>query len=334
MLTYRKSVFLFLVILLLCVTLLLSISQSSLVMADESQGAPEIFELRGSNSKTYQLPDGTYKWVGYADNIHYRDQNGYYQDINNTIITENKKIGDVDYIYKNASNSYTVRFSNNAADNYFVIMEYQGKTLAFGLTDSNATNAVKLEKIDSVDSKILSNTVDAQSCIVYKDVYQDIDLIYESKTYGLKEYIVLKRPTGKNEFYFNIKMDGLKVKEENGSIVFVDKDDNAIFYIEQPFAIDNNEVITEDVKYTIVESNGAYQIKITIDKAYLTDASRAYPIVIDPSVMITGALTTYDSYVSSKYPDTNYYLNYYLRTGRDSDYYIPKFCANRTLTNG
>ena len=44
-------------------------------------------------------------------------------------------------------------------------------------------------------------------------------------------------------------------------------------------------------------------------------------MLIDPSTMITGETNTKDSYVSSRYGTTNYYMNNYLKTGRDADYY-------------
>ena len=56
-------------------------------------------------------------------------------------------------------------------------------------------------------------------------------------------------------------------------------------------------------------------------ETYLDDAKRVYPVVVDPSIMISGAADTFDSYVSSRYPDTNYYLSTYVRTGRDDPYY-------------
>ena len=65
-------------------------------------------------------------------------------------------------------------------------------------------------------------------------------------------------------------------------------------------------------------------------------------MLIDPSVMITGEYSTQDSYVCDRYPNANYYLNTYLRTGRDADFYIrrtylrfniPDSVMNHTVTD-
>ncbi|MDP2892493.1 MAG: hypothetical protein Q8O09_05085, partial [Bacillota bacterium] len=310
MLTHgRKLSSIVLVLLLICTAVSVSTPQNALAATDEPQKVREITELRESDSKTYQLSDGTYEWVGYPEDVHYLDQNGDYQDISNSIILENKKIGDVDYGYKNKANKYTVRFATNASDANLVMMDYQDKSIAFGLVDTKASNAVKTEKIDS---KILSDMVDTQSCVEYKDIYQDVDLMYESKTYGVKEYIILNQPTDKNEFYFNIMLDGLTVKEDNGNVIFVDKNGKTVFEAGKLFAVDNNGAVTEDVKCVAMENNGSYQLKVTVDKSYLADANRAYPIIIDPSVMITGSSVTFDSYVSSRNGDANYYLSDYI----------------------
>ncbi len=55
-----------------------------------------------------------------------------------------------------------------------------------------------------------------------------------------------------------------------------------------------------------------------LDEEFL--GSAIYPVVIDPTV--SGPSNTYDTYASRANPDTNYYLNNYLRTGKDEPYGI------------
>ena len=327
----KKIISIVLTLLLLCSTVLMVTSMSAMAASNESQRVGEVTELRESNSKTYQLSNGEYEWVGYQEDIHYLDQNGKYQEIDNRIVADNTKVNDVNYAYKNAANSYSVRYADNAANAYLVNMEYQGNSVSFGLADAKASNAMKTEK---VDSNILSELVaDPQASIVYKDAYLGIDLMYESKAYGIKEYIILNQPTDKNEFTFNVRTIGLSIKDEDGGLVFVDKEGKAVFNVGQLYAVDNKGVQTKDVKCAVAENNGVYQLKITVDKSFLSDANRAFPIVIDPNLMITGASNTFDTFVSSRYPDTNYYTNVYLRTGRDADYYARRILINFTLPN-
>ena len=50
--------------------------------------------------------------------------------------------------------------------------------------------------------------------------------------------------------------------------------------------------------------------------------------------MITGEWDTYDTYVASRYPTTNYYLQHYFRTGRDEDFYTRRTFIKFDLPSG
>ena len=50
--------------------------------SEEAERLYEIEELREKSSKTYQLADGNYQYVGYAEDIHYEDADGSLKEIN------------------------------------------------------------------------------------------------------------------------------------------------------------------------------------------------------------------------------------------------------------
>lgn len=92
-----------------------------------------------------------------------------------------------------------------------------------------------------------------------------------------------------------------------------------VFSLGTLFALDNAGNYTENISYKVT-AIGKYTTEITValDESYIENAS--FPIVIDPTVMITGQTNTYDSFVSSANPNTNYYMNTYLRTGKDTTF--------------
>jgi hypothetical protein len=59
---------------------------------------------------------------------------------------------------------------------------------------------------------------------------------------------------------------------------------------------------------------------VVVSQACLTDAKRAYPVVVDPDLLISGYSSTFDSFVSSSNPSSNYYDSTYVRTGYYTDY--------------
>ena len=67
----------------------------------ENQEKVELVELREENMKFYELPDGSRQCVIYADNIHYKNENGLYEEIDNQIIADTQRIGENEYLYRN-----------------------------------------------------------------------------------------------------------------------------------------------------------------------------------------------------------------------------------------
>lgn len=269
----------------------------------------ELVSLRRGNSKTYLLEDGTYETAVYSNDIHYLDNRGKYCDIINRLVGEKSEKAETDYKYKNQSGAYTVRFADNIGG-YPVLVEYGKSSVAFRPVDADESEAYRYNK-----SRVAELGIDRRSSIIYKDVYAGVDMVYEAADNGVKEYIVLKEFSGKSGFTFELKLDGLHIKEYGGSICFEDGRGRSIFKLGELFAVDSAGAYTDDVKCEVIESRGVIRLKIAVAESYLTDPDRAYPVVIDPSVMITGSNNTFDSYVNSQNPNTNYYMNQYIRTG-------------------
>ncbi len=269
----------------------------------------ELVSLRSGDSKTYLLEDSSYETVVYSNDIHYLDNKGRYCDIINRLVGEKSSKAETDYKYKNQSGAYTVRFADNIGG-YPVLVEYGRLSVAFRPVDADESEAYRYNK-----SSVAELGVDRRSSIIYKDVYAGVDMVYEAVDNGVKEYIVLNQFSGKSEFTFELRLDGLHIKEYGDSICFEDDHGRNIFKLGDLFAADSEGGYTDNVKCEVIESRGVIRLKLAVDEAYLTDPDRAYPVVIDPSVMITGSNNTFDTYVNSENPNTNYYMNQYIRTG-------------------
>ncbi|MFR9199732.1 MAG: DNRLRE domain-containing protein [Candidatus Gastranaerophilaceae bacterium] len=91
-----------------------------------------------------------------------------------------------------------------------------------------------------------------------------------------------------------------------------------MFVVNELFALDAAGAYTDDVKVTYISNGAAPKLRVTVDSAFLTDESREYPIVIDPSVMVTGANNIADSFVRQGSPSTNYKYDEKLFTGNSA----------------
>jgi hypothetical protein len=280
--------------------------------SESSERLYEVVELREKNSKTYQLSDGTFQYVGSAEDIHYEDEDGSLKEINNAITDKPGKEG---YVYSNTANSWHAYFSDSLCEKNAVVLEKDNYQIAFSITgaksQSKATKSSVLDKSESMFDEML---VDDNRVVVYKDVFEAIDVAYTTRTNGVKEEIILRNALASYVFEFDFTLNGLSVLEKEGSILFADSEGQSVFSLEPLYMEDANGKYSEKVKYTIEKNEDGCKITIIADEEYLNASDTQYPVIIDPSIIISGSLTS-DTCVDQQYPSSNYNASVNLWTG-------------------
>lgn len=278
----------------------------------------EVIELRENNSETYLLSDGSYECVVYAADKYFKNNNGDCQEIDNTIVDNLNRIESDKYRYTNAASVTKYYFAENTPD---VLMCTPSAKLSFHAIDSKESAAIIggfIEK--NVGEYLLSG----KNYVAYPDIFPDTDFVYSVYNGCIKEYIVLKSMDAPLFFDFEFAFDNITIKENgNGSLSFYSCNGDPIFELGGLFALDCTGNYTEAVTYKVLEANNSKaKIRIALEENYFK--SSMFPILIDPTTTITGYYSIYDTFASSRYPDSNYTTNSYLRTGRDEDYYLRK----------
>lgn len=285
----------------------------------EPERLGEIVGLREKNSETYCMSDGTYECIVFSDNKYYEGIDGSLELIDNTIVPTEIACCETEYEFTNKSNSSHFFFSETEP---MVLVSTNEYSLEFNaITDCTTKGLVGgLKDVESIAEYSLSG----DNFIAYSGIYDNTDIVYEVKNGILKEYIVLKSASSPNEFKFSFNTEGYLVSySDKGTVEFYDKAGKLAFELGSLFAVDSANKYTEEVTYSLgVTVDNKTEITVSLSEDYLSDPARVYPLLIDPSIMITGENNTKDSYVSSRYPTANYYLNNYIKTGRDADYYI------------
>lgn len=130
------------------------------------------------------------------------------------------------------------------------------------------------------------------------------------QTNVLKEDIVLKSASAPNMFTFDVNLQNLTLVETDGDIVFRNTKGDIIFQLAPMYMEDANGKRSESVFYTVQTGaqKGEYRITLTVDSDFLNAADTVFPVIVDPSVMITGSSETFDTCVDQQYPTSNYYL--------------------------
>ena len=226
-------------------------------------------------------------------------------------------------------------------------VEKDGFTISWGLEPEKTMTAILPDEIKTSEFQISPIRMQTEeekllklsmlsSSGYFEEILPGMDIRYRLESEVMKEEILLKnKEAATAEITFVMKHPGLVIgKHEDGSLLlFKDKseagktgkvcDDDIVFYLEQPVLSDQNGVVLK-ADYRITPENGISKITIMMDKAWLMDEERAYPITVDPTVRIEKKQTTIDdAFERSKDPSSSYGYNFSeLEVGRNRPYEI------------
>ena len=138
---------------------------------------------------------------------------------------------------------------------------------------------------DDVIPDTLSNAV------IYRNVYPGVDLKYETVSYSTKESIILNeeaKGADSYSFVFSLNLTEMyPVLNEDGSITLYKQDSQgeAAYTLPVPFMTDASGDFSDSVSYTLLEQEGSWQLGVTADAAWINAEERAFPVVIDPTII-------------------------------------------------
>lgn len=266
---------------------------------------PEIGEViseRTENTKVFYNGNNSYTKNIYFEPIHKKNKKSKkFEDIStslidntlnqNEVLTENTMLEST--FYKRMVNGEYAKFSFGGNEISYTILEASGN----GLTAVIPKDAKAKYKKKS-------------SKIIHKDVFQGIDL--QNIVFGenIKEDIVINSYTGLHTFKFKLETSLEANKQENGSVIFTDKNSKNVFELPKPFMSDSNyddrlgeTKRSDNVQYDIQKVEDGYILTVNADPEWLSSPDRVYPVFIDPTTSVT---TSTDTFVMSAYPTTNY----------------------------
>lgn len=213
----------------------------------------EVMELRGTNTKTYELDNGQRQLQGFDKPIHY-EKNGIMYDIDSNI--QDGKIENAPYIAILSKNK-----------------------IGFSFKKKETGNRVKitLDKLGEKEIPYQLPLIKGNSAL-YEDVDKDIDILIQFNNSGGRLFRILKTPEAERKalFYIEQDKDGLNIspkffgKDSEGRALQletkIEKTDSGL-YIEDIFT---GKTITIDEKT---------RVKSLSDEV-------TYPVMIDPEVSI------------------------------------------------
>ena len=281
----------------------------------------ELTSLREENIKHFRLSDGTYEVVVYNEPIHRKDENGVWQDIDNTIelktdaniskyTTQDSRVSFADRfkadsdLFTLSENGYSISMQllngGNELDNEIGTTDF----VAFDTPTVNNSPSERTEtKFNSLEeAKSINNT----SSIVYNNIKKNTNIEYILNGNNVKENIIITAPCESYEYIFQITLDGLYAELEGNVIFIKDIETNQTEYtIPAPYMYDANDNYSDDVSYALEQiKDEIYLLVVTADAEWINSEERAFPVVVDPT--FEHHPIYYDSYVDTRSPDENF----------------------------
>ena len=263
----------------------------------------EITYLREESAKHIRMPDGIVMAVQYELPVHFMNDNGEWQNIDNTLIPDSDNYITPDsrlkFNKKTGGNGEVLTIHNGSGKMVFSLINAEKKIPASVTNYELNDGATKLEKLTLVPY--------ITSEIKYRDILPGVDLEYIIVSNNIKENIIVKEKGENYSYTFEIKLNGLTLCENgNGELEIVNESGEKEYFIGAPLMYDSNGAYSESVEYSVIDlGNGKYNFTITADAAWMNDSNRVFPVTIDPPVGVS-EIYLEDTYVDSANASTNY----------------------------
>ena len=280
----------------------------------------EVVDRREETVKHFRTEDGSFTAVQYNVPVHEKDENGEWQDIDNTLSESGSE-----YATSNARVKFAKKTTGNETlftlhdGNRKITMSLSGanKKVAGQVTNTqtefpeDATQLQKMMTLDKLSSKIL-----------YPEILDGVDLEYVVESCNIKENIIVKERADSYSYTFEIQLNNLEaVLCEDGSVAISDPDtDEVVYTIPKGYMFDADGVYSDAVEYTLTNGgNGKYSLTVTADVEWINDEGRAFPVTVDPPINSTAYTSSVvDTYVDSDNPSSPYSTFSYLASGTGS----------------
>ena len=239
-------------------------------VSPEPAGNREVVEKRTKKTKTFATDvPGKFKTEVFSQPVHHRDPTGKWVDIDTTLVERDARLA-------TRSAPVHVDFARSANDGNLATVRFSPReSVSFAL--KGASRAAAAHTANKVG---------------FDEVMPGVDLKFETTSSGVKEDIVLASPDVPDTFVFPMRLQGLDavIDPDSGDVVYRDAEGSEVGRTPHGYMEDANYdphagqgVLSQGVTYDVVEDGHGLALKVTLDRAWLDDPARKYPVRVDPS---------------------------------------------------
>ena len=254
----------------------------------------EVKEKRTRSSKTYSLGNGLYQAVVYPEAIHYRNENGEWEDIDHSLTHENgcccDHSGDLS-VQLFSGGKVTLRKKNHALSWQIV-----GAAEVEPHAENGQPTFPRHDKAHRIEN-----------AATYTNIFPDVDFICELKPNQFKDMLVFKTPQSLRPVEYLIHAEGLSLHQSASGEVVAICGNETIFRLPAPCVIDEDKAALHGSAHATLTQLGDtdWHWKCEVNNDFAANAT--FPLCLDPLVKTeksTNAMSM--AYTCSKKPTTKY----------------------------
>ena len=253
----------------------------------------EVTSARTATSQTYANPDGTRTTFYNAAPIFAQRTNGQWTPIDETLIPDGNG-----------------RLQAVTGDTAASLATSGNQTLSTLTLDSTHSASFSLAGAAGTDYPALSG-----STATYASILPNTDLSLTAQAGGVNEDIILHSATSPTTYDFPLSLTGLSASVDpvTDNVELKDASGAVLITIPHPWMADANidpqsglgassGAITQSLVPWPTQQGMGQAVEVTLDKAWISDPARVFPITVDPTYVTDSDAT----YVSSAYPNQSY----------------------------
>jgi hypothetical protein len=227
--------------------------------------------------------------------VHYRDGQGRWRDIDARLQPAGQGR------FRAAANSFGLSLAADASAGQLARLELApGVAIGWGLDGARPGLAAPAgRKGDEM---------------LWRSALPHVDLELGSLGQGVKEDLILRSRAAADTFVLPLALEGLSAEiDDRGDLVFMDAAGAERARSPKGWMVDAAGSFSDGVTYTLVQRAEGQALVVRLDRAWLDDPARAYPVRVDPTTAPRS--DDWDTFVQSNAPSTDFSLSPELRAG-------------------
>ena len=258
-------------------------NESSLLYGEKKSF--EVEDMREENVKVFRLEDGSYISAVYPTSVHFEDESGEWENIDNTLKSNNSEISTKDT---------RVKFAKKITGSEEIFTLKEGNTkITFALRGAIKKTAGEIvaldteeESLDELSKMLTLNNLSSR--IIYRGVLPGIDIEYLVNGRSIKENIIVNERKDSYSYTFDLSLNNLApALSADGSVEIRDNSGEIKYVIPAPVVYDANGVYAESDQAHLElakTGSGKYALTVSVSSEWMNSEDRAFPITVDPAI--------------------------------------------------